>query len=339
MTHPITRFLILACLAVLFFWFRPDPGPITISIQGKTMGTTYSIKARVEDVDSRELKESVEEELKGFDQLMSNWNPSSWVTAFNASPSTEWQKVDPKVLDILEQCADIHRSSEGAFDITLSPLIELWGFGARDRTAPPNPEQIQDALSRVDASAIEIDPSQGQVRKTKGQLSINCSALAKGYGVDLMTSILKTKGIQDYMVEIGGEVAVKGKPEGHPFWRIGVREPTFSGHSLHRVVALSHGAMATSGDYQNVRWEKGEPLSHIIDPRTGSPVRQALCSATIIAPDCSQADGLATACLVMGREKAMAWIQAMPHVEGLFIERLEDGQTQTFSTTGFPKEP
>jgi len=182
-----------------------------------------------------------------------------------------------------------------------------------------------------------LDKDRRRLRKRIPNLSINVSALAEGYSVDLVANFLKTKNIENIMVEISGEVCAKGHFPGRKGWNIGIRKPNAAkNYELQQIVSLENACMATSGDYENFFIENGVRYSHILDPLTGAPVQHQLCSASVIAPKCALADGLATTCLVLGTKLSLEWIKQFPDCSIYLIERQQDGSVKTFQSDNFP---
>lgn len=305
-------------------------------IYGRTMGTSFSIKFEGHELVNKEkIETETHRILKQFDQLMSNWNSESWVTEFNSSKETSWQAVDPAVIEILEVSRDIYSISSGAFDVTISPLIEWWGFGESMRTRKPEEMPPREIMENMGMALLEWDKELSRVRKKKPMLNLNCSAVAKGYGVDLVAEYLESLDIKNFMVEIGGEVRVKGKPEARDSWVLGIRRPDERGQPVFVRVRMSNGqSLATSGDYMNAFQENGKRFSHIIDPRKGMPVDHKLTSVTVLGSDCATVDALATACMVLGSEKGLEMIEGIEGVEAFFITRTGEGYS-TSQSKGF----
>ena len=309
-----------------------------VSIAGATMGTSYSIKCVVgEEIREQNLQKAIDKLLVQFDADLSSWNPHSWISKFNNSSSTEWQSAPPSVLNIVEKSIDLFKRSRGAFDITLSPLIERWGFGAGERTSIPTDQELGVLLAQCGSQHLEVDVVQQKIRKKIPQLSINASAIAKGYGVDLVSQVLIQKGISQFMVEIGGEVRCQGHPLDKEAWHIGIQQPdpALTNHMI-GIVPLKNFALATSGDYRNFFKVENQIYNHILDPMSGRPVQHSLCSATVLAPNCALADGLATTCLVLGTQLSLQWIKQFPNCSVLLVERQKDGSTKIFQSANFP---
>jgi thiamine biosynthesis lipoprotein len=332
---PFRLFFLVMCSLLTLSGCGPEEQ--TVSIQGETMGTTYTIKVVLpKTIDEAELKSEIDRALLDFDHEMSNWNPKSWVTGFNASKSTDWQDLGLHAYEIIAMSQNISKASLGAFDITVSPLIERWGFGAREKMGFPDQATLAKILSQIGAKHLALDHNHKKIKKSIPELSINASAIAKGYGVDVMATMLLERGLQHFMVEIGGEVRCHGKPLHREQWQIGLQSPNREGGmSLHASVPLNGQSLATSGDYRNFFTHEGKTYSHVIDPKSGWPVDHALCSVTVIAPNCALADALATTCLVLGVEQSLAWIKNFEGCELYMIERRDDGELKVSHTEGF----
>ncbi len=303
-------------------------------LRGQTMGTSYMIKCAVNAESHARIDRAIQTILEQFDAELSNWNPDSWVSQFNGCESIEWQDAPASVLRILEQSKVIHGLSRGAFDVTLSPLIELWGFGADTHTEIPEQAEIDVQLKRVGMERLELDSASMRVRKTHPHLTINCSAIAKGTAIDLIAEYLSAQGIERYLIEIGGEIRT-AVPESDPVsWIVGIRKPRPGLAQLQTTLELRTAAMATSGDYMTFTEVDGVRYSHIIDPTTGRPVLHGLHSVTILAENCATADALATACLVMGSTQAMQLVEGMDGVEAYLVETDSEGCIHIFKTSG-----
>lgn len=329
----------LVFFITLFFISGCGDRQILVHHQGSTMGTTYSIKYLGSSQKSEDIKILIDKALLEFDLEMSNWNPDSWVSLFNTAYRTGDFEISENVAKIIEQSLDLHRKSSGAFDISVSPLIDLWGFSSQKRNSLPSPDLIQKLKQRVGSQHLKLDMTHLSLHKSKASLQINCSALAKGFGVDLIAKLLEEKAqCHNYMVEIGGEVRCKGKPPTRNSWRLGIRQPDSNKTGLFGIVDLNNQSLATSGDYHNFFEIEGKRYSHIIDPRTGRPVEHQLCSVSVISPSCALSDGLATACLVLGVEEGLKLIEQYPEAQALMIERLDNGELKRTMSPGFVYE-
>jgi len=300
-----------------------------VIFSGNTMGTNYRIVYL--DAQNRNFQESVDSLLLVFNQSLSTYIPDSELSRFNQSDSLRFEL--PFLLPVLESSKEIHQLTKGAFDPTVGPLVNLWGFG-------PEGPQLKDSvnitslLSLVDYNAIVFDSV--QVKKLKPKMYLDFSAIAKGYGVDILAEFLTGKGINNMLVEIGGELVAKGTNENGELWRVGVNKPEEISRpdELHSIIALGNKAMATSGNYRNYYQAGGMKISHTIDPATGRPVRHGLLSATVVADDCMKADALATAMMVMGTVKAIELQKKNPDFQIFLIYNDENGQLQSYASDG-----
>ncbi|MFD2200479.1 FAD:protein FMN transferase [Shivajiella indica] len=298
-------------------------------LSGNTMGTTYRI-VYLDDL-NRDFQESVDSLLMVFNQSLSTYIADSELSRFNQSDSLQFEL--PFLLPVLKSSKEVHMLTQGAFDPTVGPLVNLWGFG-------PGGPQLKDSvnintmLALVDFNSIEFDSV--QVKKLKPKMYLDFSAIAKGYGVDIVAGFLQDKGIDNMLVEIGGELVAKGTNENGELWRVGVNKPEeiSKPDELYSIIALSNRAMATSGNYRNYYEAGGMKISHTIDPATGRPVRHGLLSATVIANDCMRADALATAIMVMGTEKAIELQKKNPDFEIFLIYNDENGHLKSYASEG-----
>ncbi|MCG6911789.1 MAG: FAD:protein FMN transferase [Deltaproteobacteria bacterium] len=310
-----------------------------VVFSGRTMGTTYHIKAVAGYfIWTADLKTKIDACLVDINQSMSTYIQDSEISRFN-----RFEKIDAPFfvsdgfLDVIRTAEKLYKITGGAWDGTVKPLVDLWGFGKPGRQGGlPDAEAIESRLKTVGFDRIEIS-DEGYVKKQHADTTLDFASIAKGYGVDRVSGLLKSEGIADFIVEIGGEVVASGRrKDGRP-WHVGVNMPDkdASRSALYGVVDLSDRAMATSGDYRNFFEKDGVMYSHIIDPRTGYPVRNGVVSATVITRDCMLADGLATAVMVMGHEKGLALLERMPGVEGMVIVREADNRLVDYPTPGF----
>ncbi len=284
-----------------------DSEPDVVSLSGETMGTTFNITAIGDDLDEAALASAVEATLADVNAKMSNWDPNSEVSTFSASPSTDPVSVSPEFATVIAAANDVHDKSGGTFDVTLGPLIELWGFGPRKPEDPvPSDADIQAALDAVgQARLLSLDTQAGTLSKSDPGVGINLSAIAKGYGIDAVAETLAETGIENYLVEIGGDVVAKGENDKGESWRIGVEKPDAGSQDLQLIVPLNNLGMATSGDYKNFFEQDGVRYSHIIDPTTGRPITHHTTSVTVLAENAMMADAWATAMLALGQDEGM----------------------------------
>lgn len=293
-----------------------------ISINGNTMGTTYSVQLDVlpADVSEDELKNQLEAVLAVINQQMSTYEPDSEISLFNQSQSTESQPVSEQLVFLVSIAAGHSLISGGAFDITVGPLVELWGFGNKVSSQRPAHDAIQSAQERIGHQLLEWQSQPPALRKQHPQLQIDLSAIAKGYGVDLLAQHLNDLDIGNYLVEIGGELRAVGMNPAGQAWQIGIQQPDASGPAANLVLSLSDQSVATSGDYLNFYVENGHRYSHIIDPRTGYPVFHQTASVTVIADTTTLADVWATTLLVLG-EDAGSELAELNNIAAVFLVR------------------
>jgi thiamine biosynthesis lipoprotein len=273
------------------------------------MGTSYHITVVGDQADAQALQQRVDFRLKLINQQMSTYIDNSELSRFNRHPVDQWFSVSPELFEVLLASIELGWLSGGALDISVGPVVDLWGFGPAERGGQlPEADVLADALALVDFRALELDLAENRVLKTK-PVQLDLSAIAKGFAVDMIARLLRDQGYQNFMVEIGGELYMAGNsPRGSP-WRIAIEEPNALPGQVHRAILVSDKAVATSGDYRNYFEHDGKRYSHTIDPITGRPVIHNLASVTVIADDAAIADGLATAINVMGPKAGLALAQ------------------------------
>jgi len=272
-------------------------------IKGVAMGTGYSVRlprppASIKRDDLERLTASQIEEIEA---LMSTYRPQSELSRFNDSPSTEWFEVSELTLAVVEAGQGISLQTDGAFDVTVGPLVELWGFGARPSTLQrPSTPELEQARQAVGFQKLELRQNPPALRKHHPELRVDLSAIAKGFAADRVCEALEKLGIKNYMVEIGGDLRVAGSNRKGMPWRIAVERPTPGEQSVLEVVEIRDTAIATSGDYRNFFMQDGIMYSHTLDPRTASPISHQVASVSVRADTAMMADGWATAMMVMG---------------------------------------
>jgi thiamine biosynthesis lipoprotein len=278
-------------------------------MQGKTMGTTYNIKVVGENIDTVKLKQGIDEKLKQLNQEMSTYINDSELSTFNQSTSLESISVSPGLARVVKEAIRLGKLSEGALDVTVGPLVNLWGFGPeyRPETVPSN-ELLAQTKARVGLDKLVFE--QGMLSKSIPDLYVDLSTIAKGYGVDLVAEFIEANGINNYLVEIGGEMRLKGFKHTGELWHVAIEKPLSNERAVHQIIIPKDNAVATSGDYRIYFEADGQRFSHIIDPKTGKPIHHKLVSVTVIHPSSMTADGLSTAMMVMGEEKALAFAEA-----------------------------
>ena len=305
-----------------------------LELTGLTMGTSYSIVAvdHSRQIDKAELKAAVEAKLATVNTQMSNWDSGSEISRFNATGSTDSFGVSHELAHVMQAAQDVNAASDGRFDVTVGPLIDLWGFGANGtRNDEPGAHEIADALACCGQSE-SIRVGNGALQKLRPDAEVYLSAIGKGFGVDQVASALKDFGLTDYMVEIGGDLYTAGKnPDGQP-WQIGIESPEAFDRGVMKVVGLSDHGMATSGDYRNFFEKDGKRYSHIIDATTGRPVTHATASVTVLTENAMLADAWATALLVLGTERGLE-IANDREMAVLFVDRAGKAGDKGFTTT------
>ncbi len=267
------------------------------------MGTSWSMKvaAPPAGVHRAGLGEKVARRIEAIEQSMSTYRPDSELSRFNASASANWFGVSAELCFVVDSALAFSRRSGGAFDVTVGPLVDLWGFGPDEPVAtPPDPARIEAAQEDVGYAKLAADCERPALRKSVPGVRIDLSAIAKGYAVDAVTDLLDAHGLSDYLVEIGGEVRARGRNASGKPWSVGIEAPDRNARKVQGVVRLPDMAMATSGDYRNYFEYDGVFYSHTIDPRTGAPVQHALVEVSVVAATAMDADAWATALLVMG---------------------------------------
>lgn len=301
---PAVSTTIAACLA----WLScgpPPPEPPEALLEGSALGTRFSVRIAA-DLEPQELEEAVAtigNELGRVDALMSTYRPDSEISGFNAERSREPYPMSEETIAILEEAQGISEASGGAFDVTVGPLVDLWGFGPEGLDQPPDEDALSAVLPRVGWRLLDVDRRSGTLTKAVPDLEVDLSAIGKGYAVDRVTEALVAAGWPDVLVEIGGEIRAAGRsPRGTP-WRVGIETPETIAGGIARRIELVDRAMATSGDYRNFYVVDGRRISHTIDPRSGRPVTHSGASVTVLAERCATADAWATALLVLGPEQ------------------------------------
>lgn len=305
-----------------------------VGFQGMTMGTSFSMKWV--DVDEHQLAPVRREAgvlLGRINQQMSTYIDDSELSLLNQAKSGVALGLSPELLHVLSQAREISDRTRGAFDITVGPLVNLWGFGPDGHvTHQPEQASIDELKEKIGYQFLHIDPDASTLTKEYDQY-IDLSAIAKGYGVDQLAELLESHGIHRYLVEIGGELRIKGVKPGNQPWRLAIEAPEAGSREVQQVISIQQGAVATSGDYRNYFEEDGVRYSHTIDPRTAYPIRHRLASVTVITDNCAEADALATALMVMGGEQGYNFAIEQG-IRALFISKADEG-FETRYTPGF----
>ena len=294
--------------------------------KGNIFGTYYTIKYK----STKNLHKDIKKTLADVDNALSMFNEHSIIRAFNENRDTV---ANAMFTDVFNLAQEVSAKTDGAFDITVAPLVNAWGFGFK-QGALPDSAAIKEMLGYIGYNTISL--VDGKLIKENESTMLDCSAIAKGYGCDAVARVLDSKGVNNYMIEIGGEVVTKGKNDQGEDWNIAISKPTEDAVEHQIVMSISGRGMATSGNYRNFREVEGKKFAHTIDPRTGYPVQHSLLSATVVAENCAKADAYATAFMTVGLDKAIE-ICKENNIEAYFIYSDEGGAFQTYETEEFKK--
>ncbi len=299
---------------------------------GTVFGTVYHITYQSSD----NLQAEIENELKKVDQSLSPFNETSIISRVNRNEKVEVDGMFTEVFNLAEQ---ISQDTDGAFDITVAPMVNVWGFGFKKGVEPS--KQVLDSI-RALVGYRKVKLAGKHIVKQNPNIMLDCSAIAKGYGSDVVARFLKQKGIQNFMVEIGGEVVTCGNSEKRVPWRIGVNKPTEDSLStngeLQTVLNVTDMAMATSGNYRNFYYKNGKKYAHTIDPKTGCPVQHNILSATVLAKDCAVADAYATSFMVMGLDGARKILEKHPELLAYLIYSDAKGNNKIWYSPSLAKK-
>lgn len=338
--NPLRRNIAVPAIIALIFviaWFlltdrrKIHHEKYKIELSGVTMGTIYNI--RYLDLQQRDLQPQIDSLLDLFNQSLSTYIPDSEISTFNKKDTLVY--YTPYFLPVLKKSSEVYEKTKGAFDPTVMPLVNAWGFGPEDKRKPDS-LLIDSLMQFVGFDKIAFDAEKAYKKKEGVQLDF--SAIAKGYGVDVAADYLVSQGISNLIVDIGGEVICRGKNEKGALWKIGINNPLpETGRWLYAVLELNNRAVATSGNYQNYYEEGGKIISHTISPFTGYPVRHELLSASVVANDCITADAYATGFMVLGVDESKKILLENPELEGYLIFKNEQDSLDSFFTPGIQK--
>ena len=328
-------------LAGLLVTVACAPGVEYHRLTGRTMGTDYVVVLAGGGACNGTLAQPIEAELQRVDTQMSTWRPDSEISRFNAAAAGEWFGVSTEISQIVLLSQSLAETSAGAFDITVGPLVDLWGFGPSESGRVPAASEIEAAASTVGHNLLKARQDPPALRKREDGLRLDLSAIAKGHGVDRLAALLDDNACSDYLIEIGGEVRLRGANRGGGPWRIGIEAPfrvgdarkvggeQLAGNTV-RILRLTDIAVATSGDYRNLRRVDDGGFSHTIDPRTGHPVTHAMASVTVVAETAAMADGLATLINVLGPDDGLAYAE-QEDIAALALVRTDAGVEQRYT--------
>lgn len=325
----------LALIGLAFF-VSCTPAPQQISVSGETMGTTYHIRYVTANPNHspERVKERVDAVLEQVNSQMSTYDPNSELSLFNQRKTTEPVVVSRSLETVVRRALEVGEETNGLLDVTVGPLVNLWGFGPLGRPEQvPSEQQLQEVRDQVGYQYLTVENH--QLTKAIPDLYVDLSTIAKGYGVDRVAILLEQMEIKNYLVEIGGEMRMRGTKPGEQPWRIAVEQPVSLERAVQRIIEPGNNAVATSGDYRNYFEEDGVRYSHIIDPRTGYPIQHNLVSVTVITDTCMDADAYATALTVMGAEEALEFANKKG-LAVLLVTR-ENDQFKEYTSTAFKR--
>ena len=304
----------------------PRGAPAETLLSGQTMGSSWTVKIAGDlPLSAAELQAGIQARFDAVNQALSTWQPDSALSRFNRDDSGSWQPVDAELLEVMAYALDLAEASGGAYDVTVGPLVNLWGFGPDPGTRQvPDAEAIARARARVGWRKVEIDRAGSRVRKQPG-VYVDLSSLGKGRGVDRVAEYLDSRGLPNYLIDLSGKLRARGRNAAGAAWRVAVERPeadvsTAEANLEPGVVTLLDASVATAGDYRRYFEIGGRHYSHIIDPHSGAPVTHHTVSATALGGDCMQADAWATVLMVMPPEQALSLADARG-ISGLLIGR------------------
>ena len=306
-------------------------------LSGPTMGTRFSVAIVTASVfDQTKLQEQIHAVLEEVDLHLSTYRSDSELARINQSASTEWMPVSPALCKAVDDALQLSIASTGAFDITVGPLVNLWGFGPDlSRAAPPSDESIDEARISTGYERLLTDCSKPAIRKERANLQIDLSGYAKGLAADEIAALLDEHGVSNYLVEIGGDLRARGHNASSEKWRIAIESPGQAGGAVEMIIHINDLSVATSGDYRNFFEYAGQRFSHTIDPRTGRPVTHKLTSVTVLAASAAYADAMATALMVLGPDAGSAFAE-QESIAALFLFRdgsdISEWMSTRFST-------
>jgi thiamine biosynthesis lipoprotein len=310
-------------------------------IEGRTMGTTYHIKVVADAAESvNDLKERIDRRLLEINQVFSTYIKDSEISRFNALKQAGGKyPVSDDFIQVMRVADRIYRLSGGAWDGTVNPLVDLWGFGPKQRQPRKPPEaEIKVLIQKIGFDRIRVEEPNFLV-KNLATVTLDLNSIAKGFAVDQISKLVAAGGFENYLVEIGGEVYAAGVRADGKNWRVGINRPQKDAafNEVYKAVSIANQAFATSGDYRNFFEIGGQRYSHVIDPRTGYPVSNGVVSVSIIADNCTLADGLATAIMVMGAEKGIQLVNRLDNVECFIVIEKSNGRLLDFYSSGFSR--
>ncbi|MEH8016103.1 FAD:protein FMN transferase [Rheinheimera muenzenbergensis] len=326
----VKTWLAIVVLAVVVSCSPAQPVQQQMQLNGNTMGTYYVVKYYSDTVvDQSTLQQAIDQELELINDLMSTYRPESELMRFNRHSATTPFALSEQTRLVMAEALRLAQQTEGVLDVTVGPLTELWGFGARGRIERA-PSDTDIANTRAVVGYDKLTLAANQLSKSVAALAVDLSTIAKGYGVDQVAGILEQHGIVNYLVEIGGEMRIKGEKATAKPWKIAIEKPVTTERAVQRVLQTGDMGVATSGDYRNYFEQDGVRYSHLLDPRTGKPIQHRTVSVTVLHPSCMTADGYATALNVMTADEALSFANRY-NIAALIVVKTDDGFTELAS--------
>ncbi len=327
-------------LCVTYLLIGCDAEPKSYHFSGSTMGTTYNVTlvGSFEKKDLQELRTGIDNTLQSINNKMSTYDPNSEVSLFNAAPVDQWFMLSKETTEVIALAQEVNSATAGAFDITLGKVVAQWGFGpnvttlsdeARSTESLSTESSISESPQRIGHHLFILEPDRNRIKKLAA-ISLDLSAIAKGYGVDQVAEYLLAQSLSDFIVEVGGELRTSGKSHRGDAWRIAVERPVAQGRVPQRVMRLPQHAVATSGDYRNFYEKDGVRYSHTIDPVTMEPVTHKLASVTVVGESSARTDAFATGLTVLGPERGYQLAEKLG-LSAYFIIRHQDGFTEKYT--------
>jgi FAD:protein FMN transferase len=328
-----TGVTLIILLAITLFQVscRNEPSFKIIRLMGETQGTYYSVSYVLPDSINYQLQ--IDSLLHRFDSSVSTYKPNSIISRLNGNDTS--LVADETYLRIFRRAIEVSEATSGAFDITVGPLVNAWGFGFEGRMKVDQ-HIVDSLLPLIGFKKVRLE--KGKLFKEDPRIRIDFNAIAQGYAVDVVSGFLESKGINAYLIDIGGEVFAKGRKPGGEQWNVGIEKPAANmddEREVEDIVGLENMALSTSGNYRKFYEENGVRYSHTIDPSTGYPVKHSLLSVSVLATDCMTADAYATAFMVMGLDKAKQYLSSHKGLDAYFISSGTDGKMDVFYTDGF----
>lgn len=306
----------------------------SLALQGTAMGTTFNITIidPPQDAPLQQIDAEIRQLLDDVENLASTYRDHSELSRLNARPEPGWVHISGELCDLLSQALEVSEQSGGAFDFTVGPLVNRWGFGPEQQPlVPPDDSELQAAMSKVGFRHVAVDCEKASIQRTVSGMYIDLSGWAKGFAIDRLALLLDDYQIDNYLVELGGELRARGRNASRELFAIAIEKPTLDRGLQHSVLRISDSAVASSGDYRNYFEHQGKRFSHTIDPRTGRPIEHDLTAVTVVNESAAYADAMATALLVLGPDAGMAMAEKL-NLAALFLVRSTEDVIETPST-------